>query len=393
MPGPVVLVVNAGSSSVKFAVYEAASDPKPLWRGQVEALFDAPRLKIDEAGDGRIVDAALSLDGADRHAGAIERLLDWVVERVGRERLAAVGHRVVHGGVAFRDPARVTPETIEALDNLVRLAPLHQPHNVAGLKAVARIAPDVAQVACFDTAFHATIPEVAHTFALPAALREDGLRRYGFHGLSYAYIAAALPDALPAEKRRRVVVAHLGAGASLCALSDGISIDTTMGFSPIEGLVMATRCGSIDPGVTLYLMREKGFGLEELEALFYRRSGLLGVAGSADMRGLLESDAPEARLAVELYLYRLRREIAAMAAALGGLDALVFTAGVGENAAAIRARACAGLSWLGIELDAAANERAERTISMPEGAVAVLVMPTDEEAVIARATVALAVGR
>jgi len=219
------------------------------------------------------------------------------------------------------------------------------------------------------------------------------LENHPEYSLPLAYIAAALPDALPAEKRRRVVVAHLGAGASLCALSDGISIDTTMGFSPIEGLVMATRCGSIDPGVTLYLMREKGFGLEELEALFYRRSGLLGVAGSADMRGLLESDAPEARLAVELYLYRLRREIAAMAAALGGLDALVFTAGVGENAAAIRARACAGLSWLGIELDAAANERAERTISMPEGAVAVLVMPTDEEAVIARATVALAVGR
>lgn len=398
MSGPVILVVNAGSSSVKFAVYEAGGPdgPAPLWRGQIDAIADAPWMKVAEADGRRVVDEAVALDGADRHAAAIDSLLAWVFARVGRERLAAVGHRIVHGGVRFSDPALVTPEIIEALESLVRLAPLHQPHNVAGLKALARLAPEAAQVACFDTAFHATIPAAAHTIALPKPLRDEGLRRYGFHGLSYAYIAGRLPNLLPTDRRGRVVVAHLGAGASLCAMRDGVSVDTTMGFSPLDGLVMATRCGLLDPGATLYLMREKGYGAEELEALLYRRSGLLGVSGaSADMRALLESADPEAGLAVEIYLYRLRREIAAMAAALGGLDALVFTAGVGENAAPIRARACAGLGWLGVELDttANANARGETTISAKDSAVAVVVAPTDEEAMIARATAALTVGR
>lgn len=396
MSEPAVLVVNAGSSSVKFAVYEAADgrDPRPLWRGQIEGIADAPRFVVRDARSRVVTDERPALGGAGGHGAAIGVLISWIFGRVGRDRLAAVGHRVVHGGRAFHEPVQVTAEILTELDELSRLAPLHQPHNVAGLRAIAEAAPDLLQVACFDTAFHRTIPEVASTLALPRELRDEGLRRYGFHGLSYAHIAGVLPSVLPPERRNRVVVAHLGAGASLCALRDGASVDTTMSFSALDGLVMGTRGGALDPGVLLYLIREKGYDLERLETLLYRRSGLLGVSGvSADMRVLLDSDAPEARLAVDLFVYRLVREVGAMASVLGGLDALVFTAGIGEHSPTVRGRVCRGLEWLGLALDPDANARSDRIISASASAVAALVLPTDEEGVIARHTIALAAGR
>jgi acetate kinase len=392
MPEQAVLVVNAGSSSVKFAVYDAAdpTDPRLELRGQIEGIADDPRFLVEDAA-GRVVEDGRPALAGGGHAAAIGVLISWIFDHVGRDRLVAVGHRVVHGGGVFEQPTHADAKVIEALDGLARLAPLHQPHNVAGLRAIAEAAPGLAQVACFDTAFHRTIPKTARTLALPRELREEGLRRYGFHGLSYAHIARLLPDVLPKAARGRVVVAHLGAGASLCALRDGVSVDTTMSFSALDGLVMATRGGALDPGVPLYLMREKGYDLDRLEALLYRRSGLLGLSGaSADMRALLASDDPDARLAVDVFVHRLVREIGAMAAVLGGLDALVFTAGIGERSPAIRARACAGLAWLGLALDADANASSERVVSAPGSAVAALVLPTDEERVIARETIALA---
>ncbi len=378
-----VLVINAGSSSIKFAVFEAGI---ARWRGQIEALGLDPVFSVRENGHELIKGERLP-DKRGGHERALAFLLDWVFERTGRQGLLAVGHRIVHGGTDFHGPVRVDKGVIAALERLIPLAPLHQPHNVAGLKAVAEAAPNLPQVACFDTAFHRTMPAVASTLALPPDVRVAGLRRYGFHGLSYEYVASILPEHLLPQEQARIVVAHLGNGASLCAMRDGKSIETTMGFTALEGLMMGTRGGSLDPGVLIHLMREQGYDADRLEELLYKRSGLLGVSGlSSDMRVLLASNEPEARLAVDLFVYKVLREVGALTAVLGGLDALVFTAGIGERSAEIRARICSGLTWLGVSLDENANAASERRISTPESAIAVLIIPTDEESVIAKHT-------
>lgn len=387
MSAPVVLVLNAGSSSVKFAAYEAGGGVlgPARWRGQVEGIPDDPTLTLSER-DRRVVDGEkLKSAGVTGHAGALRVSLERLFGLFGRDRLLAAGHRVVHGGAEFGAPALVDDATFARLEALIPLAPLHQPHNLAGMRAVAEVAPGLPQVASFDTSFHRTIPAVAHTIALPRELREKGLRRYGFHGISYSYIASQLPKRLSEAERGRVVVAHLGNGASLCAMRDGRSVETTMSFSALDGLLMGTRCGMLDPGVLLYLMRERGDGVESLEDLLYRRGGLLGLSGvSADMRKVLASEEPDAKLAAEQFVYRIVREVGAMASVLGGLDALVFTAGIGERSAEIRERVCAGLGWLGLSLDRDANARSAERISAAGGRVAAFVIPTDEEGVIAR---------
>jgi acetate kinase len=392
MSAPVVLVLNAGSSSVKFAAYEAGGEDfaQAKWRGQVEGIPSDPTLTVSEEGR-RIVDGErLKASGVADHAGALRVALGRLFELFGRERLLAAGHRVVHGGAIFTGPARIDADALARLDELVPLAPLHEPHNIAGIRAVAEVAPDLPQVACFDTSFHRTVPPVATTISLPRELRELGLRRYGFHGISYSYISGLLPDRLSEAERGRVVVAHLGNGASLCAMQNGISVETTMGFSALDGLMMGTRCGTIDPGVLLYLMRERDDDAESLEELLYRKGGLLGLSGvSADMRQVLASDAPEAKLAADQFVYRIVKEVGAMASALGGLDSLVFTAGIGERSAEIRARVCKGLAWLGLALDEGANAGSAERISAPGSRLAAFVIPTDEERVIARETVAL----
>ncbi|MBB3973619.1 acetate/propionate family kinase [Hansschlegelia beijingensis] len=393
MADPVILVLNAGSSSVKFAAYEAGPEGlgSARWRGQVENIPDDPSLTLSED-DRRVVDGEkLRASGVTGHADAVRVSLKRLFALFGRERLIAAGHRVVHGGAEFGAPALVDDATFARLEALIPLAPLHQPHNLAGMRAVAEVAPGLPQVASFDTSFHRTIPAVAYTIALPRELREKGLRRYGFHGISYSYIASQLPKRLSEAERRRVVVAHLGNGASLCAMRDGRSVETTMGFSALDGLLMGTRCGLLDPGVLLYLMRERGDDVESLEDLLYRRGGLLGLSGvSADMRKVLASEEPDARLAAEQFVYRIVREVGAMASVLGGLDALVFTAGIGEHSAEIRERVCAGLAWLGLSFDREASARSAERISAPGSRVAAFVIPTDEEGVIARDAAALA---
>jgi acetate kinase len=309
--------------------------------------------------------------------------------RLGSDRLVGVGHRVVHGGAAYARPVRVDAQVLAALRELEPLAPLHQPNNLAPIAAILERNPALPQVACFDTAFHRTNPELAQMFALPYEYFEQGVRRYGFHGLSYEYVASTLPAIDARAAAGRTVVLHLGNGSSLCALQGGISVASTMGFTALDGLMMGTRSGSIDPGVLLYLMDERGLSTRDLERLLYSDSGLLGVSGvSSDMRTLLASEAPRARLAIDLYCYRIRRELGSLAAALGGLDALVFTAGVGENAAAIRAAVCRDAGWLGVELDEQANAASATKISAPGSRVTVWRLPTNEELMIARQTAA-----
>jgi acetate kinase len=301
--------------------------------------------------------------------------------------LIGVGHRVVHGGPQHARPERITPQLLDELQAFVPLAPLHQPHNLAPIRILLDEMPELPQVACFDTAFHRSNPDVAQRFALPARLHDAGVRRYGFHGLSYEYIAEALRDCDPAAAAGKVVVLHLGNGASMCAIDGGRSIASTMGFTAVEGLPMGTRCGALDPGVLLYLMQHDGMDAAALEKLLYQQSGLLGVSGvSSDMRSLLASDAPGAKLAVDLYLYRIRRELGSLAAALGGLDAIVFTAGIGEHAAPIRERVCRDAAWLGVELDPVANAAGHALISTPDSRVRAWELPTNEELMIARHT-------
>jgi acetate kinase len=327
-------------------------------------------------------------------AQALDQLLDWLDAQLADERLSAIGHRVVHGGERFAAPVRIDDAAIRALQALVPIARLHQPYEIEAICALRARKPDMPQVACFDTAFHRTLPTVAQLFPLPRAIIDSGVRRYGFHGLSYAYIATRLPELLAdrpvAAEQARVVVAHLGSGSSLCGLRGGRSIATTMGFTALDGLMMATRAGSIDPGILLYLMQERGMSVDEVSDMLYHRSGLLGVSGkSANMSELLASDDPHAREAVELYVYCLVREAGALIACLGGIDALVFTAGIGEHVAAVRERVCAGLSWLGIALEPAANARHETGISAATSTIPVWVVPTDEELMIARETLRL----
>jgi len=323
-----ILVLNAGSSSLKFSVFRVgAGAGEPSFRGQVDSL---------------------GTEGGTSHEQALASVLERCAARIGDNRIVAVGHRVVHGGVKYSEPVAVTPEVLAELERLEPLAPLHQPHNLAAIRAAIGALPFVPQVACFDTAFHRTQPEVAQRFGLPRRFTDEGVRRYGFHGLSYEYIASVLPGIDPKAAAGRTVVAHLGNGASLCGMLGGKSVATTMSFTPADGLVMGTRTGSLDPGVLLYLMAHHGMNTAALENLIYHESGLLGVSGvSSDMRQLLASRDPRAAEAIDLFVYRVGREIGSLAAALGGLDALVFTAGIGENAAAIRDRVARDAGWLG----------------------------------------------
>ncbi len=401
-----ILVLNAGSSSLKFSVFTAGKRGSLdlLCRGQVAGLGGAPTFRASDAGGRITTERSWPQTSGFGHDDATDFLLSWLrAEGLRGGRLAAAGHRVVHGGVKFDSPVRINPAVLAELGALRPLAPLHQPHNLAAIAAVNRLAPDLPQVACFDTAFHRTQPPVAQAFAIPRVYTNAGIRRYGFHGLSYEYISHALRSIDPGAARGRTIVAHLGNGASMCALLDGRSIATTMGFTAIDGLVMGTRSGEIDPGVLLYLTRHAGLSIEQVERMLYENSGLLGVSGvSSDMRELLASDDPRAREAIDLFVYRAARELGSLAAALGGVDALVFTGGIGENAATIRAAICARSAWLGISIDQPANARPPdplgTRISVPgrddrgvggAGRVAVWVIPTNEELMIARHTARL----
>jgi acetate kinase len=383
-----ILVLNAGSSSLKFSLFEIGSGaPVLVERGQLEGLTTATHFKAT-ASDGTPL-AERSWYRALGHDGAMAYLLLHLRESLSTHTLRAAGHRVVHGGTRYLQPARIDAAVLSYLETLIPLAPLHQPHNLAPIHALLAHSPRLPQVACFDTAFHRTLPDVEQAFALPPAITARGVRRYGFHGLSYEYIASALPAVDAEAAQGRTVVAHLGNGASMCALRAGASIATTMGFTAVDGLMMGTRTGALDPGVMLYLMDEMKMDARALERLIYQESGLLGVSGvSSDMRTLLASDEPRAALAVRLFCHRIARELGSLAATLHGIDALVFTGGIGEHAAPIRERVVAAADWLGLTLDPAANLRDGPRISAP-GPVRAWVIPTNEELMIARQTQAL----
>jgi len=386
-----ILILNAGSSSLKFAVFAADDPPQPLLRGQIDGLSNGPCFRaVDTAGT--LIDEQSWGSGSRlHHSGAVGFVFDWMrAGALSSTRVVAVGHRVVHGGDRFDQPVLIDERVLAQLEEMIPLAPLHQPHGLAAIEEVSRSARGVPQVACFDTAFHRTQPAVAQAVAIPRAYSQRGIRRYGFHGLSYEYIASTLPGIDRAAAAGRTNVAHLGNGASLCAMQAGRSVATTMGFSALDGLVMGTRCGSIDPGVILYLMQNKGLSASEVERILYEESGLLGVSGiSSDMRELTASEDPRAREAIDLFVYRAAREMGSMAGALGGLDAVVFTGGIGENAPAIRGAICEASRWLSVTIDAAANSRGGPRISEPAARLNVWVVPTNEELVMARHTVAL----
>jgi acetate kinase len=383
-----VLVVNAGSSSLKFCVYGRPSDD--AWhaeaRGQIEGIGTSPRLSARDGAGGVLADQPLAEAVRDGRA-ALDCLASWLRSRYGGARVLGVGHRVVHGGARHARPTIVTPEVLKDLRELVPLAPLHQPHNLAAIEAISERLPGVPQVACFDTSFHRGQPAVAELVPLPHEIRRSGVQRYGFHGLSYEYIASVLPQAAPQIAEGRVIVAHLGSGASLCAMQGRRSVDSTLGFTALDGLCMGTRPGAVDPGVVLYLFQGLGLSAGEVETILYKKSGLLGISGiSNDMRDLLRSDEPGARLAVDYFVYRAAKEIGALAAVLGGIDGIVFTAGIGENSAEIRARICEASAWLGIRFDPAANARHGPRISAAGSAASAWVIPTNEELMIARHT-------
>ena len=387
-----VLVLNAGSSSIKFTLFDLiGAELTPRYDGQIEAIDVAPHFVATDASGAQIVNRtwAARMAGSG-HEHALAELSTWLLPLLPPEGLLGVGHRVVHGGPEFTTPTVIDDAMLERLARYTPLAPLHNPANLAGIAATFEHLPGVPQVACFDTAFHRSRPPVADRFAIPAALYAEGVRRYGFHGLSYEYIASALPEVAPEVAGGRVVVAHLGNGASMAALKAGVIVDSTMSFTALDGLAMGTRCGQLDAGVVLYLMQEKRMDAQQIETLLYKQSGLLGVSGiSSDMRVLAASDDPLAQLAIDLFVYRVVCAAGALAAAMGGIDALVFTAGIGENAAPLRARVVADLAWLGIELDAAANAARGPRISTPGSRVAAYVISTDEELMIAQHTVRL----
>ena len=382
--GDLVLVINAGSSSLKFSLFEAGAegDPELQVRGLVEGIGTKPRFTAQDVHGEKLVDDAYAAGGG--HRAAIQRVSDWGSGYLEGRKIGVVGHRVVHGGTQHHEPVVVDANVMEALEALIPLAPLHQPHNLKAIEAMALAYPGVLQVACFDTAFHRGHPWVADTFALPRDYYSKGVRRYGFHGLSYEFIARELSRSAPALAEGRVVVAHLGNGASCCAIKAGRSIDSTMGFTALDGLPMGTRCGQLDPGALLHLIDGLGMTAAEVSDLLYKESGLKGLSGiSNDLRELGASDAAEAAEAIQYFTYRIRREVAALAAALEGIDGLVFTAGIGENDRAVRREVCRGLDWLGIALDEAANEKNAPVISLPESRVEVRVVPTNEEKMIA----------
>jgi acetate kinase len=390
-----LLVINSGSSSVKFAAYDAPTPgaaPQRIANGRIEGIGSAPRLLVWGSRGDQLEDRLITLaaEPVQAQEQAFRQLFDWLGQHADGRTLGAVGHRVVHGGEKFTRPVQVTAGILAELEALSPLAPLHQPHNLSAIHAIDSLLPGLPQVACFDTEFHSGQPWVAQALALPRHITSQGVKNYGFHGLSYEYIASVLPECLGAQAAGRVVVAHLGNGASMCAMKELESIASTMGFTALDGLMMGTRCGSLDPGVVLHLMGELGMTVQAVEKLLYEQSGLLGVSGiSGDMRAVEASATAEAKQAVELYVYRIHQQLGSLAAALGGLDALVFTAGIGENSASIRRRVCEGAAWLGVELDDQANEAptaGTRCISAPASKVAVWVIPTNEELMIARHT-------
>ena len=389
-----ILSVNAGSSSIKFAAYpvQGSGIGQALLSGTFEGLEPQGQPHLRWTVQGHTQQQALTTTAHDPFDAALQRLQQLLAETPGLPRLQAVAHRVVHGGEAFTAPVRVTPEVLTQLERYNSLAPLHQPHNLAGIEAFARAFPALPQIACFDTAYHASVPALHSSFALPASLREQGVRRYGFHGLSYQFIMGELQGHSP-RAQGRVLMAHLGNGASLCAAQDGRSVATTMGFSALDGLMMGTRSGNLDPGVLLYLM-EQGWNHAQIEKLLYKQSGLLGVSGiSADMRTLQRSDNPAARFAIDLFVHRIVRETGAMAACLQGLDVIAFSGGIGEHDAALREQVCAQLGWLGVQVDVQRNQAAKGdatvAIHSASSAVEVWVVPTDEGLVAAREALAL----
>lgn len=383
-----VLVLNAGSSSLKFCVYHKHETEQ--WhlesRGQIEGIGTSPKLSVKNSQGEKIAEEKLPASIKEGR-NAIDHLGNWLRTNYGDARLLGVGHRVVHGGAKYAKPIIVTKEVLDDLRGLIPLAPLHQPYNLAAIEALYERRADVPQVACFDTSFHRGHSAVAELVPLPANLRKEGLQRYGFHGLSYEYIASILPQVAPEIANGRVIVAHLGSGASLCALKDGKSIDTTMSFTAVDGICMGTRPGAIDPGVVLYLFQQLKMSVKEVEDILYKKSGLLGISGiSNDMRDLLGKNEPEARLAVDYFIYRVAKEIGALTSVLGGIDGLVFTAGIGENSAEIRQRIGESCSWLGVELDAKTNASKDSRISTSTSKVSTWVIPTNEELMIARHT-------
>lgn len=384
-----LLVLNAGSSSLKFSVFQlpAQGELQAVAVGQIEGLGGAPHLKARD-GDGRpLADIRWDSGQLTTHAAALQQIDALLRERFSKLQLLGVGHRVVHGGAQHSAPLLITPAALDTLATFIPLAPLHQPHNLAAIRALQQSHPGLPQVACFDTAFHRTQLDIGEYYGLPYEYYQRGVRRYGFHGLSYEYIAATLPSVAPAIADGRVIVAHLGSGASLCAMHRRRSVGSSMGFTALDGLMMGTRPGNIDPGIVLYLLQHEGLTPAEIQELLYKRSGLLGLSGiSNDMRLLEASDAPRARLAIDHFVYRIQREIGALAAVLGGLDALVFTGGIGENSVAIRRQICTHATWLGVDLDPAANERGETCLTRAGSAVSAWVVPTNEELMIARHT-------
>lgn len=395
-----ILVLNAGSSSLKFKLYiEKGEKLESLYAGDIEGIFTEPRFKAKD-NDGNVVEEKKWPPGKPLgHEGAIEAIFTWGRNVLGGadrapDRFAAVGHRVVHGGLEYTGPTIVNSHVLENLKKFVPLAPLHQPHNLNAISIIAKRRADVPQVACFDTSFHTSIPAVAQAFGLPRKYTEKGVRRYGFHGLSYEYIASVLPGYDPEAAKGRTVVAHLGNGASMCGMRGLKSVASTLGFTAVDGLVMGTRCGALDPGVMLFLMDQCGMNARDLENLIYAESGLLGVSGiSSDMRTLLESKEPHAAEAVDLFVYRITRELGSLAAALGGLDALIFTGGIGENAAPIRERVCRAVNWLGLDFDEKANASQGPRISLEGSRVKAWVIPTDEGLMIAQQTRQLLFGK
>lgn len=382
-----ILVINCGSSSIKFGFYGGDSNTLSVLRnGEVNAIGANPRLQAFDSKGSSIVDRQLAK--GSNHTQAMSALLDWALTTGTSRHIAAIGHRILHGGNLYKAPVLVTEHVLKQLDTLDPLGPLHQPHNLAAVRILAELMPEIPQVACFDTSFHSTLPKVANQFALPRWLYEKGVKRYGFHGLSYEYMAGSLPEIIGKDAAMaRVVVAHLGNGASMCAMHGGRSVATTMGFTALDGLPMGTRCGDLDPGVILYLLDELHMNSEEIAKLLYKQSGLLGLSGiSSDMQELLQSDAERAREAIDFYVYRINRELGALTAIMGGLDALVFTAGIGEHSAQIRSRVCDLAAWAGIRLDAHHNERHSLCISAAESSVSVWAIPTHEELMIARHT-------
>jgi acetate kinase len=379
---PLIGVINAGSSSVKFSIYEG---DRRILAGQVDGIGVHPSVSAVGPDGEAIEPPHLGAKPPTLPSEVLPAILPWATERIGGRRLRVLGHRVVHGGLRHSRPARVTPELLAELEALVPLAPLHEPHNLAPIKMAMRLNPELPQVACFDTAFHRTAPEVEQAFALPYSYFDEGIRRYGFHGLSYEYIASVLPQRAPEIANGRVVVAHLGNGCSACALQRGVSIATTMGFTALDGLPMGTRSGELDAGVVLHLIQQKGMSADQLVDLLYRRSGMLGLSGiSSDFRQLLASNNPRARFAVDVFCYRVAGHIGALTSALGGLNGIVFTAGVGENAAPVRSAICRACAWLGLELDESANREHKERISTPNSPVAAYVIKTDENLMIAR---------